>query len=137
MLEMSTQNTRQGTAPARGRGTAQPRQARSGQASGADPEVIRLQALGDPRVLQRIRQHKPELANAVSDPRRFRDVWETMEAQAEEAELAKQREAIALNADPFNKEAQCKIEESIRLQQVSENLRTALDYTPEGKHRIL
>ena len=142
VLEMSLQKPRQaarrqGTASTRGRGIAQPRQARNSGASGADPEVVRLQALGDPRVLQQIRQHKPELADAVSDARRFRDIWETMEAQAQEAELEKQREVIALNADPFNIEAQRKIEESIRLQQVSENLRTALDYTPEGKSLMI
>lgn len=98
-----------------------------------DPEMIRLQALGDTNILARLRSQAPQLADAVSDPARFRQGWEMMEQQANEREAAKQREYALLNQDPFNVEAQAKIEEMIRQQRVEENLQNALDYTPEGK----
>ena len=37
-----------------------------------------------------------------------------------------------LNADPFDTEAQAKIEEQIRLQNVDANYETAMDTTPEA-----
>jgi DNA damage-inducible protein 1 len=48
-----------------------------------------------------------------------------------EAEMEKQREIAHLNADPFDVEAQRKIEEAIRLQAVMENMEHAWEYTPE------
>ena len=115
-----------------------PAQAAHGQGSrppavGADPEMIRLQALADADILARVRSRAPELAEAVSDPARFREEWDRMQQQSNDREAAKQREIALLNEDPFNVEAQAKIEEMIRQQAVEENLQNALDYNPEGR----
>ena len=59
-----------------------------------------------------------------------------MEQQAHEREVARQREHARLNEDPFNIEAQAKIEEMIRQQQVEENLQNTLDYNPEGRYCV-
>lgn len=104
------------------------------RASEPDPEMIRLQALGNPRILAQIRATNPDLAGAVTDPRRFRDVWQTMQRRMEEIEEEKQRELALLNADPFNPDAQRKIEETIRQERVMENLQDAMDHTPEGEN---
>ena len=98
----------------------------------AGPEELRLQALGDPRALEQLRRQVPELADAVQDPRRFQRMWDDLARNQEEAERAKQREMALLNEDPFNVEAQAKIEEIIRQEAVMENLQHAVDYNPEG-----
>ena len=140
MLGMLVRNTQapavQSQGPAQGQARASP-QAAGGQgghppSAGPDPEMIRLQALGDANILAQLRSRAPQLADAVSDPTRFRQGWEMLEQQANEREAAKQREYALLNEDPFNIEAQAKIEEMIRQQRVEENLQNALDYTPEG-----
>lgn len=56
-----------------------------------------------------------------------------MQAQAE---LERQREFARLEADPFNIEAQQKIEEAIRQQAVLENMEHALEYSPEAFGRV-
>jgi DNA damage-inducible protein 1 len=53
-----------------------------------------------------------------------------------EAELERQREYARLEADPFNLEAQRKIEETIRQQAVLENMEHALEYSPEAFGRV-
>ena len=116
-------------------GQATPRgQASQGDPRNPDPEVIRLQALGNSAILDQIRNHDPELADAVSDPSRFRQIWREMVGRKREAEAEKEREMRALEEDPFNAEAQAKIEEMIRQERVMENLQDALDHTPEGEY---
>lgn len=98
----------------------------------ADPETIRQQALRDPRVVARIRSAQPELADAISDPIRFREVFQNVHRRQAEAEAEKQQELAMLNADPFDINAQRRIEEIIRQERVMENLQSAMDHTPEG-----
>lgn len=62
---------------------------------GQDPELIRLQVLGDPRLLSQIRESQPELAAAVNDPERFGEVFRMMEEQRAEADRQKQREIVS------------------------------------------
>lgn len=135
MLGMLVRNAQTQDSQAQRRQASAPRQTGQGSrppTAGIDPEEVRLRALGDAETLARLRSQAPQLADAVSDPARFRQGWEVMERQAEEREAAKQREYALLNEDPFNVEAQAKIEEMIRQQQVEENLQNALDYNPEG-----
>ncbi|MCJ1286700.1 DNA damage-inducible protein 1 [Xylographa opegraphella] len=101
-----------------------------------DAEILRLQALGDPQVMGQLRQHRPDLAEAVRSPEQFRDVWDRLKRQQEAVEEEKEKMVAKLNADPFDVEAQAKIEEMIRETAVAANLTEAMDHTPEAFGRV-
>lgn len=50
--------------------------------------------------------------------------------------MEQQNEIARLNADPYDVEAQRKIEEAIRQQAVLENMEHALEYSPEFFGRV-
>ncbi|KAL8769748.1 MAG: hypothetical protein Q9209_004364 [Squamulea sp. 1 TL-2023] len=102
----------------------------------ADAEMIRLQALGNPGILNQIRSQNQELAEAVHDSARWSQIYDQMMRQQQDIEAQKQRELALLNADPFNVEAQAKIEEMIRQERVMDNLQHAMDHTPEAFGRV-
>ncbi|KAI9839290.1 MAG: hypothetical protein M1819_003285 [Sarea resinae] len=127
-------NTRRSAGPSRG-AAAQGRSTAGGR-QGPDPEMVRLQILGDPQMRAEVAQRSPELSRAVEDPARFREIWYGLQQDANDAERNRQREIMLLNEDPFNIEAQAKIEEMIRQEAVMENLQNALDYTPEAFGKV-
>lgn len=104
-----------------------------------DPEMIRLQILGNPSARAEIQRRNPELAEALDNPDRFREIYNGLQRQHAEEERRRQQEIAMLNDDPFNVEAQAKIEELIRREAVMENLQNALEFHPEGRvsQRIL
>ena len=98
-----------------------------------DPELLRLRILGDPAARQQLRQQNPDLAAALDQPDRFRQLVFDFQRQQAEADQRRQREIAMLNEDPFNVEAQAKIEEHIRQAAVMENLQNTLEHHPEGE----
>jgi DNA damage-inducible protein 1 len=77
------------------------------------------------------------MANAAqSNPARFAELLRQTQERQHSAELQRQREISLLNADPFDVEAQRKIEEAIRQQAVIENMEHALEYSPESFGRV-
>ncbi|KAF8806220.1 hypothetical protein BYT27DRAFT_7103191 [Phlegmacium glaucopus] len=114
---------------------------RLGQVAGRsivqDAEMMRLQILGDPGLMAQLQETHPELAAAAqSDPARFAELLMHTRERQYNAELARQREIERLNADPFDVEAQRRIEEAIRKQAVLENLEHAIEYSPEAFGRV-
>lgn len=102
-----------------------------------DSEMMRLQLLGDPRLMAQLQQTVPELAEAAQNNRvRFAELLRQTRERQHEAETAKQREVDRLNADPFDIEAQRRIEEAIRNEAVLENMEHALEYSPESFGRV-
>ncbi|CAL1700327.1 unnamed protein product [Somion occarium] len=98
-----------------------------------DSEMMRLQLLGDPALMQQLQETNPEIAAAArNDPARFAELLRQTRARHidTDAEIAR------LNADPFNIEAQTRIEEAIRQQAVLENMEHALEYSPESFGRV-
>lgn len=84
------------------------------------------------------RQTQPDLANAArSDPARFSQLLRQFRQMQADTELERQREMDRLEADPYNIEAQRKIEETIRQQAVLENMQTALEHSPEAFGRVI
>lgn len=78
-------------------------------------------------------QSQPELAAAAqNDPARFRELLKHLSDMQQSAKLQQQHEAELLNADPYNIEAQRKIEEAIRQEAVLENMESAMENMPEA-----
>lgn len=109
----------------------------SGRPIEQDSEMMRLQILGNPDLMRQLQQTQPELASAVqSNPTRFAELLRQTRERQYEVEMARQRELELLNADPFDVEAQRRIEEAIRQHAVIENMEHALEYSPESFGRV-
>ena len=67
------------------------------------------------------------------DPNSWIEVFTQRQRQQEEAERERRNQIELLNQDPFNVDAQRKIEELIRQDRVVENLEKAYIENPEGK----
>jgi DNA damage-inducible protein 1 len=109
----------------------QPQGGRQGQTQ--DPELIRLQLLGNPAMRQQVQRQNPELAAALEDPARFAQILHDSFDRDQRERLERQREIERLNDDPFNVENQRRIEEMIRQERVMENLQNAMEHNPEGE----
>jgi DNA damage-inducible protein 1 len=103
---------------------------------GPDPERFRLHLVEDPRMLEEVRSRDPELANAANYPDRFHAVWDQRQRTLAQAQAEREEQLELLNADPFNVEAQAKIEEAIRQERVQENAQKALEENPECEHPL-
>ncbi|GAP84843.2 putative DNA damage-inducible protein 1 [Rosellinia necatrix] len=101
-----------------------------------DPELIRLQVLGDPALRAQLQRLNPALAAAIEDPSRFAQIFQNSALEQEQARRARIREIEALNADEFNPDAQARIEEMIRQEKVVENLQNAMEHNPESFGRV-
>lgn len=96
-------------------------------------EMARQSILNNPAAMTQVREQRPALADAVNDPNRFKEVWMEMIREDEDRERDRLEQMRLLNEDPFNVDAQRKIEEMIRQQSVQENLQFAYEHNPEGK----
>ena len=101
--------------------------------SPADIERTRLNILGNANAMAQVREQRPALAEAINDSNRFREVWIEMMREDDRREGERMEQMRLLNEDPFNVEAQRKIEEMIRQQSVQDNLQHAYEHNPEGK----
>lgn len=98
-----------------------------------DIERMRLSMLGDPNLMAQISRARPELAQAIrSNPSHFAELMQREFADRNRFKSEKNRQVDALNADPYDVEAQKKIEEAIRQQAVLENMEHAMEYSPES-----
>ena len=98
-----------------------------------DPELIRLQILGDPRLRAEAARQQPQLAAALDDPQRFAQIFRDSYDRERREREERQRQIAMLNADPFDPAAQAKIAEIIRQERVMENLQNAMEHNPEGE----
>ena len=119
-----------------GQPQSRPRQTRQQQPAGvppSDPEDVRQQLLRSPPSLDQLTRQLPELAALVNDPVQWRTAYLQMQRDQEQARRDQERQVQLLNDDPFNIDAQRRIEEIIRQDRVMENLHTAYDINPEGE----
>jgi DNA damage-inducible protein 1 len=103
------------------------------QGSPASIETTRLNILGNAAAMAQVREQRPALAEAINDSNRFREVWIEMMRDDERREGDRMEQMRLLNDDPFNVDAQRKIEEMIRQQSVQDNLQHAYEHNPEGE----
>ena len=82
-------------------------------------------------MMAEVRRQDPELAEAANNRDRFHAVWDERQRQIAQAETEKNAQLDLLNADPFNAEAQRKIEEMIQHERIQENIQKALEENPE------
>ena len=114
---------------------ARPQQASSAAAPDMqDPEVIRLQLLGNPAMRAEALRAQPELGSAIEDPARFAQLLRQMQDQERRERQMRQQRIADLNADPFDIDAQARIAEMIREERVQENLQNAIEHNPEGNN---
>ncbi|WPB01322.1 uncharacterized protein RHO25_005946 [Cercospora beticola] len=99
-------------------------------------ESTRQNILANPGAMAQIREQRPALAAAIHDQTRFREVWQEMIREDSDRERERQEQMRLLNEDPFNIEAQQKIEEMIRQESVQENLQFAYEHNPEVFGRV-
>lgn len=77
----------------------------------------------------RLLQGNPSLARAAEDsPQRFLSILQQQRTQIAPSSV----DAELANSDPFDVEAQKRIEEAIRQDRVLENLEHAIEYNPES-----
>ena len=129
MLGMAVQDPEKGVR--RGQRSAQQSSTQQESPQRPDPERMRLHIVGDPRMMAEVRRQDPELADAANNRDRFHTIWDQRQRQIAQAEAEKNAQLALLNADPFNAEAQRKIEEMIQHERIQENIQKALEENPE------
>lgn len=127
MLALHVRETQRATAvpeSQQGRPAAPPQQ---------DPEFLRLQFLANPALRAEVERTAPDLAAAINDPQRWAQLFRERYDREQRERAERHRIIQQLNEDPFNPEAQARIEEIIRQERVTENLQTAMEHNPEGE----
>jgi DNA damage-inducible protein 1 len=104
--------------------------------SNPDAERIRLHMLGDARFMERVRQENPRLADAATDSVRFQTAWQEEHRRIRAQQEEQERQYELLEDDPFNTDAQQKIEKLIQQQQIAINIEKAMEENPESFARV-
>ncbi|MGH0121137.1 UNVERIFIED_CONTAM: hypothetical protein FKN15_046382 [Acipenser sinensis] len=101
-----------------------------------DPALLRDMLLANPHELSLLKERNPPLAEVLlsGDLERFTKVL--LEQQQERARREQERIRL-LTADPFDLEAQAKIEEDIRQHNIEENMTFAMEEAPESFGQVV
>lgn len=119
----------------------QPPAAPAGPAAGSpqgldDPLLLRDMLLANPHELSLLKERNPPLAEALlsGDLERFTKV---LQEQQQDRARREQERIRLLTADPFDLEAQAKIEEDIRQHNIEENMNIAMEEAPESFGQVV
>ncbi|CAA2981755.1 DNA damage-inducible 1 [Olea europaea subsp. europaea] len=104
-----------------------------------NPSALQQQLRNDSNVMAQLFQSDPELAQAIlgNDLNRLQDILRSRNRQRGELRRQQEEEMALLHADPFDVEAQKKIEAAIRQKGIDENWAAALEYNPEAFARVV
>ncbi|MED6199655.1 DNA damage-inducible protein 1 [Stylosanthes scabra] len=107
--------------------------------SAVNPFAFQQHIRRDSNLMGQLFQSDPELAQAIlgNDLNRLQEVLRMRHRQRAELQRQKEEELALLYADPFDVEAQKKIEAAIRQKGIDENWAAALEHNPEGFARVV
>ncbi|KAL0306202.1 UNVERIFIED_CONTAM: protein DNA-DAMAGE INDUCIBLE 1 [Sesamum radiatum] len=107
--------------------------------SAVNPSAFQQQLRSDSNVMAQLFQSDPELAQAIlgNDLNKLQDLLRVRNRQRSELRRQQEEELALLYADPFDVEAQKKIEAAIRQKGIDENWAAALEYNPEAFARVV
>lgn len=98
---------------------------------------MRQHVIKDERLRAQLQKTQPKLVDAAfTDPEGFHRMVREIDDQKHEAEAKRLREEQALMSDPFNVEAQRRIEKAIQQENIMANMEAALEYNPESFGRV-
>lgn len=104
-----------------------------------DAEQVRQHFQSNPQALQQLLHRNPLMAEAIvnNDLSRLRELLEEQYRQQRQEAQRRHEEIQRLNANPFDREAQQRIEELIRQEQVQRNMEQAFELNPESFGRVV
>ncbi|KAG6756839.1 hypothetical protein POTOM_040282 [Populus tomentosa] len=107
--------------------------------SAVNPGAFQQQLRNDSNTMAQILQADPELAQVIlgNDLNKLQDLLRQRHRQRSELRRQQEEEFALLEADPFDVEAQKKIEAAIRQKGIDENWAAALEYNPEAFARVV
>ncbi|XVE50929.1 hypothetical protein DITRI_Ditri01bG0202600 [Diplodiscus trichospermus] len=107
--------------------------------SAVNPGALQQHIQRDSNLIGQLFQTDPELAQAVlgNDLNKLQDILRLHHQQRSELRRRDEEELALLQADPFDVEAQKKIEAAIQQKGIDENWAAALEYNPEGFARVV
>ncbi|KAK4787783.1 hypothetical protein SAY86_011616 [Trapa natans] len=107
--------------------------------SAVNPSALQQQLRQDSNMMGQLFQTDPEFAQALlgNDLDKLQSVLRERHRQRSEMRRKQDEELALLYADPFDVEAQKKIEAAIRQKGIDENWAAALEYNPEAFARVI
>ncbi|XP_057991843.1 protein DNA-DAMAGE INDUCIBLE 1 isoform X3 [Hevea brasiliensis] len=107
--------------------------------SAVNPEAFQQHIRSDSNLMSQLFQTDPELAQVLlgNDLNKLQDLFRQRHRQRSELRRQQEEELALLDADPFDVEAQKKIEAAIRQKGIDENWAAAVEYNPEAFARVV
>lgn len=100
-------------------------------------EELRQRYLSSPNDLANLRYQLPYLADAINDPNLWKERHEGLRRQRKEEDEEQARDMALIEADEFDVEAQRRIAERIKREQINANYQYAREHHPEGQSILL
>ncbi|CAD6247666.1 unnamed protein product [Miscanthus lutarioriparius] len=104
-----------------------------------NPQAFQQHIRGDSHLMAQLLQNDPQLAQAIlgDDTNELQNILRSRHQQKTELKRKQEEELALLYADPFDVEAQKKIEAAIRQKGIDENWEAALEHNPESFARVV